>query len=96
MLYKICHPLETRKGSLIQSGDSRCYQTKWEFDGNYTCINGNKFEVIEEFISSDNGQTWRKTGNIRLGNMVEADSQWCSEEVIYKWELNTDKWQCEE
>ena len=87
---------ETRKGSLIQSGDTRCssVQTRWRFDGNYYCIDGNKWQCEEEEITYNAGQTWTKTGNTRLGQMVEEESTWCSEtEVQYEWRL-TQQSQC--
>lgn len=86
-----------RQGSLITSGDTRCNQriTKWEFDGNYYCSNGNKYQAIEEFESYDSGSTWTKTWNTRLGNMVESASSFCNQSVSYKWEVNYNKWQCE-
>lgn len=89
---------ETRKGTLIQSGDTRCgsSQVKWEWDNvSYYCVDGNKYKAIFEWVSSDGGTTWTKTGLTQLGEMVEASSEWCNQEVTYKWEL-TDKWQCGE
>lgn len=87
----------TRKGTLIQSGDTRCSSviTKFEFVGNYYCQNGNKFEAEEEFESFDNGATWHKTGTTRLGSLVEEQSEWCSETPTYTWVL-TQKFQCGE
>lgn len=81
---------ETRKGTLIQSGDARCggsYDFIW--DGKYYCINGDKYKALEQIV---NGV---KTGVTQLGELVEADSEWCNQEVTYKWEL-TDRWQCGE
>ena len=88
---------ESRKGSLIQQNDPRCQssQTRWVFDGNYYCINGDKYKVEEEEISYD-GTNWTKTGLTRLGEMVEADSSFCDETinpVQYEWRITT-KWQC--
>ena len=88
---------ETKAGEVIKYNDPRCVptQTKWEFVGNYTCVDGNKYKVIEEFISYDAGQTWTKTGQTKLGSMVESASTWCEESVVYSWVL-TDKFQCDE
>ena len=88
---------ETRKGSLISSGDTRCgsSQTKWEWDNeSYYCVNGNKVKAIFEWISYDNGTNWLKTGNTRLGDIVESASTWCASAVTYSWVL-TDKYECE-
>ena len=86
---------ESRKGGIIQSGDSRCQVSvyRWKFYDKYYCISGNKFEAQEEEVSTDNGATWTKTGNARPGTMVESASSFCEQTVQYKWEL-TDKWQC--
>ena len=87
---------EYRKGSLIQSGDSRCgtVSTRWTRNAsNYYCIDGDKWSFDEEEVSYDGGQTWTKNGNTRLGAMVESASSFCSESVEYKWVL-TDYWQC--
>ena len=79
---------ETRKGSLIQSGDTRCgSQTKWEWDGKYYCVDGNKYKALEEFALV-NG-SWVKTGRTMLGEMVESASTWCESEVTYSWSSTT-------
>lgn len=88
---------ETRKGELITSGDTRCTssRTKWEWDGeNYYCVNGNKFQAVFEYISYDDGVTWVKTGNTRLGDMVEESSDFCLSGVTYSWELTT-RYECD-
>ena len=86
---------ETRKGSLIQEFDSRCgSQTKWEWDNeSYTCQNGNKYKLLYEYVSTDGGTTWTKTGNTMVGDLVEEQSSYCQEPIEYKWVL-TDQWVC--
>jgi len=86
---------ETRKGSLIQSGDARCGAlTKWEWDNeSYTCVSGNKYKLLYEYISTDGGTTWTKTGNTMVGDLVEEQSSYCQEPIEYKWVL-TDQWVC--
>lgn len=86
---------ESRPGELIEEGDSRCNKrmTKWEWVGNYYCVNGNKQKCIEQFESYDNGITWTKTGLTQLGEIVEYDSDWCDLVPEYDWRL-TEKWQC--
>lgn len=88
---------ETRTGSMITSGDPRCSstQSKFEWDGKYYCVDGDKMKALEEFVTYDGGTTWTKTGVTKLGDLVEADSEWCNQEVTYKWEL-TPRWQCGE
>lgn len=90
---------ESRAGVLITSGDTRCQNaiTKFEFDGNYYCIDGNKMKALEEMVSYDDGVTWDKTGVTRLGDMVEASSDFCDETlnpVTYSWVLRYNKSQC--
>lgn len=86
---------ETRAGALIQSGDSRCESSasRIEWNGKYYCIDGDKYEAEEMEISYDGGQTWIPTNITTIGEMVEADSEFCQEPVEYKWVLTTD-WVC--
>lgn len=86
---------EKRPGELIEAGDSRCNKrmTKWEWVGNYYCVNGNKQKCIEQFESYDNGITWTKTGLTQLGEVVEPNSSWCNNIAEIDWRL-TEKWQC--
>lgn len=86
---------ERRAGTLIQSGDTRCSSTKtrWRFDGNYYCVDGNKYEAEEQEITYDN-VNWVKTGKTRLGQLVEISSSFCSESVDYEWRITTE-WQCD-
>ena len=87
---------ETKAGDVIEYSDPRCAstKTKWEFVGNYTCVDNDKYKVEEEFISYDGGTTWTKTGQTKLGEMVESGSTWCSSgSVVYSWVL-TDRYQC--
>ena len=87
---------EYRQGSLILSGDTRCntQELRWAFLGNYYCIDGNKYECIEEIETYDGWQTSAKTWNTRLGDLVESASTFCNNPATYKWELNQRKWQC--
>lgn len=85
---------EYRKGAFIQHGDGRCGAvTRWVWDGNYICDQGDKHKYEEEEVYS--GGTWVKNGYTRVGEMVESASSWCEQEVQYRWVL-TDMWNCEE
>ena len=86
---------EYRQGALLISGDTRCgsSQTRWMWYGEYYCWQGNKYKAEEEEVSTDGGSTWVKTGNTRLGSLVQSQSSWCAEEVQYEWRL-TDGWEC--
>ena len=87
---------EYRMGSLIQSGDTRCatVQTRWVTSSANTCIDGDKWSIEEEEITYNAGLIWYKTGNTRLGQMVESASTFCNQDVQYEWRLTT-KWQCD-
>lgn len=89
-------PMEYRRGDLIQANDPRCQQkqTRWQWNGNYYCVNGNKIKALEQEESTDGGTTWRKTGLTQLGETVESASTWCNTDPTYKWELNSGKTQC--
>lgn len=86
---------ETRKGSLIQSGDTRCgSQTKWEWDNvSYTCVDGNKYKLLYEYTSTDGGTTWTKTGNTMVGDLVEEQSSYCEQPIVYGWSA-TSQYNC--
>ena len=86
---------EYRQGTLITSGDTRCQSTKkWEFRNHYYCIDGNKYECIEEVESYD-GVNWTPTYQTTVGNLVESSSTFCNQTTLYEWRLNTNKYQCE-
>lgn len=93
----IVWPLEYRAGDLIQEGDARCNKviTKYEWLGNYYCINGDKIKALEQVRSTDGGLNWEKTGLTMLGETVETASTWCNTEATYSWVL-TDRTQCGE
>lgn len=89
-------PMEYRRGDLIMQNDPRCNQriTRWQWNGNYYCINGNKIKALEQEESTDGGTTWRKTGQTMLGETVESASTWCNTDPSYEWRLNSGKTQC--
>ena len=69
--------------------------TEYRFFGNYYCVDGNKYQALQEAVSCDGGSTWTKTGEAMLGELVEMDSQWCIDNPpTYSWEL-TDLYECE-
>ena len=61
--------------------------------GYYTCINGDKYELIGDSVSYDGGKTWTYE-NLQLGPMVESGSSWCELPAQTKWEI-TDDWTCQ-
>ena len=60
--------------------------------GYYTCINGDKYELIGDQTSYDGGKHWI-VDSYELGQMVESGSSWCEIEPQYKWEVS-DEWEC--
>ena len=82
---------ETRPGTLIMENDPRCAEaiTKYEWDGEYVCVDGNKYKSLEEYISYDGGVTWEKTGRTKPGEMVESASTYCQSAVTYSWTLTS-------
>lgn len=65
-----------------------------ESTGLYTCVDGDKYELLVSTISYDGGKTWMvDEGTYELGEMVESGSSWCETEPAYKWRL-TNKYQC--
>ena len=75
---------ETRAGTLIQSGDTRCSgSSEYIWDGHYYCVNGDKYKALEEVV---NGV---KTGKTKLGELVESASSWCNSAITYSWSSTT-------
>ena len=70
--------LETKKGELIESTDTRCTPTivKWIRDS-IICVEGSEYYQEQRVESYDGGQTWILTGEYRLGDLYEADSLDC-------------------
>ncbi|MBO7734869.1 MAG: hypothetical protein J6S67_20075, partial [Methanobrevibacter sp.] len=86
---------EYRQGALITSGDTRCQSMKkWEFRNHYYCLDGNKYQCIEEVESYD-GVNWTPTWKTSIGNLVESGSTFCNQTTTYEWRLNQKKYQCE-
>lgn len=85
---------EYRYGQEIEQDSPDCRSIeKFDFIG-YTCQNGDKYELLQRFISYDDGETWLPQSELKLGDLVEADSSFCEQEISYKWELNEDEWTC--
>lgn len=89
--------IEVKLGDMITQNDRRCANviSRYSDKGHYTCYDGKKYKLLEEEESYDNGSTWSLTGRIRLGDAVESDTTFCSQERQYKWQLTT-KWQCDQ
>ena len=89
--------IEIKLGDVITQNDRRCANiiSRYSDKGHYTCYDGKKYKLLEEEESYDNGSTWSLTGRIKLGDAVESDTTFCSQERQYKWQLTTN-WQCDQ
>ena len=84
---------EYRLGELIEENSKDCQGIEsFQFIG-YTCIDGSKYELLRRFISWDDGETWNPQPELKLGDWIEDDSEFCQQETSYKWVL-TDEWIC--
>ena len=72
---------QERGGTLIQRNSIDCGwipapQFRWVDDG-YDCVGFDKYEQEKEQVSLDAGETWSDTGQTRLGQLIEYDSEDC-------------------
>lgn len=87
---------EFRAGNLISTNSTECSSIRrFAFLNHYICIDGNKYELLEEEISLDNGITFVPTGVVKLGEFVEENSTFCEQTITYEWRLTTN-WICQE
>lgn len=79
-----------KRGRAIE-GDDECSikYFRWVFDGNYTCVDGDKYEIEEEEKSYDE-ENWVKTGEIRIGNLAEQGATAFCETRETRWVLSSD------
>ena len=61
--------------------------------GYYTCINGDKYELLVTSISYDGGKAWINSDDYTVGEMVESASSFCEIEPEYEWRLG-EEWDC--
>ena len=72
---------QERGGTLIQRNSIDCGwvpapQFRWVDDG-YDCVGFDKYAQEKEQVSLDAGETWEDTGQTRLGEVIEYDSEDC-------------------
>lgn len=55
-----------------------------------------KYKKQYQYVSYDNGLTWRSTGEIRRGSLIEENSQECGfiPVTLYKWEVVDGEYMC--
>ena len=101
-VYILVEPEQARKSTTMKSGDDpncgyidpRIY--RWNTETGQTICNGDSLYTREDYeVSSDVGATWEKTGQYRIGTLVEEISKTCmSQQKIYKYEIDKTRWVC--
>lgn len=101
-VYILVEPLQARKSTTMKSGDDpncgyidpRIY--RWNTETGETICNGDSLYTREDYeVSSDVGATWQKTGQYRIGTLVEEISKTCmSQQKIYKYKIDKTRWVC--
>lgn len=92
----------SRIGYIIETQSEDCgygqIKYKWEEGDGTICSDGDLYSIEEQYISTDGGTTWRKTGAIRIASFIESDSAQCGEEgsgiTMYKWVESTESTIC--
>lgn len=93
--YDIVKTAEYRLGEEIEENSPDCRSIETYSGIGYTCIDGDKYELLRRYLSWDDGETWVEQDEVKLGEFIEADSSFCEQETQYKWVL-TDEWACDE
>ena len=101
-VYILVEPLQARKSTTMKSGDDpncgyidpRIY--RWNTETGETICNGDSLYTREDYeVSSDVGATWEKTGQYRVGTLIDEISKICmSQQKIYKYEIDKTRWVC--
>ena len=91
---------ETRLGSQLIGTDPNCQFDegdviyRWNDNtGETICMGPDKYAREDYEMSTDDGETWTKTGDYRIGELIEASSADCAEPQ-YKWEIDDTRWIC--
>ena len=101
-VYVLVEPEQIRKSTTMKSGDDpncgyidpRIY--RWNTETGETICNGDSLYTREDYeVSSDVGATWQKTGQYRIGTLIEEISRNCMTlQKIYKYEIDKTRWVC--
>lgn len=76
---------------------SKCtrFRTRGATTSMYTCINGDKYELVRNDLSYDGGKHWIfDDGYYTIGDLIESGASECEIEPEVKWVLNEDKFVC--
>ena len=61
----------------------------------YTCVNGDKYELVRNDLSYDGGKHWIfDDGYYTIGDLIESGASECEVEPEVEWVLNEDKFTC--
>lgn len=91
----------TRIGDKLVENDFNCEfddgQTMYRWNdntGETICQGEDKYAREDYEVSNDGGQTWTKTGEYRVGQLIEASSPECVG-IQYKWVVDNTRWICD-
>lgn len=84
---------ECNDGNLKPDEDIEGEIYEWRRSSETMCNDVNKYYVDKEYVSYDEGQSWNETGRTRQGDLIEADSEDCTN-VIYRWVVVTGAYIC--
>lgn len=93
----VVEPEQWMATSLSMQNDPECgyspnAQYRWNTEtGETLCNDGNLYKRDDYEVSTDGGQTWEKTGETRIGELIEEESSQCQDvQVQYEYRLGSD------
>ena len=93
----VTEPEEYRPYQLLMQNDPDCGYNpgatyRWNTEtGETLCNDGNLYKRVDYEVSYDQGETWQKTGQSRIGELIEYDSEQCQDvQVQYEYRLGSD------
>ena len=100
-VYILAEPLQKRKSQkLWKSNDPACgyvdqRKYRWNTNTGETICQGDDLYTREDYEYSDDGETWHKTGNVRIGTLVKQYSEDCINKTKhYEWRIDKTRWIC--
>ena len=100
-VYILIEPLQKRKSqTLRKSNDPACgyvdqRKYRWNTNTGETICQGDDLYTREDYEYSDDGETWHKTGNVRIGTLVKENSENCINTTKhYEWRVDKTRWIC--
>ena len=97
----VVEPAQWKAENLSMANDPECGYSpnatyRWNTEtGETLCNDGNLYKRYDYEVSTDGGQTWEKTGQSRIGELIETDSSQCQDvQIQYEYRLGSD-WECD-